>query len=77
MNNFDAVFTVVQKHCSNQETILGVGQLEKIAAEAGIKIDRLYFYLESLSNMGLLHYSYNDKKVSLTDEGKKTTFVFP
>jgi hypothetical protein len=77
MNNLNKVFGLVQEYCKDTEVIDSPKKLQAIAAETGVTVNRLQFYLDCLHEIGLLEYSKNNTKVLLTEKGRTATYVFP
>jgi predicted transcriptional regulator len=77
MSSFNRIFDAVKKHCEDSGAVTGNNQLQKIAGEAGVTIDRLHFYLECLQETGVIKYNATEKTVTLTEKGAKALRVFP
>ena len=76
MNNFNKIFATVQKQCEKQGSVIGSDQFQKMAAETGISIERLHFYLDCLEQTGLIRYSGGKRSIELTEKGANTQNVF-
>jgi len=74
MNSFNKVFVGVQQYCQEHGALSGSDVLQKLAEQAGVPADRIYFYLVCLKDMGLI--VINDHEISLTPKGKKTDQTF-
>ena len=77
MNYFNSVFSTVQQKCQMAGTISDGSQLKDVAEKAGLPMERLYFYLNCLDEMEVIHFIPASKTVTLTDIGKEVTEVFP
>jgi hypothetical protein len=77
MNNFNKVFTTVQRSCTEKGAIEGGNQFQKLAMEVGLPLDRLHFYLDCLNEVGVINYTSRKKAISLTEKGTKVERIFP
>ena len=75
MNNFNAVFETVKKHCDHSR-VTGGSQFEAISQETGIPFERLDFYLSTLQDLGLIKYSFSEQVIELTSFGSKQEKLF-
>lgn len=76
MNNFNSIFIIIKKHCGSNGTIDGPDCFEKIAHEAGIPLNKLDFFLNTLQNLDLIKYSSQEHYIKLTYFGKKQQRLF-
>ena len=77
MSNFNKIFGIIKKHHSESGPIVGEAQIQKIAADTNISLERLHFYLECLEQTGVILYSQENKSIDLTEKGLKAHRVFP
>ena len=77
MNYFNTVFSTLKTKCKAGDFVSDPSQLDDIATKTGITEDQLYFYLNCLDEMEVIHYTPATKTVVLTDIGKEVDSVFP
>ena len=76
MNNFNKVFLSVKKHCGADGINADENCFKMIAEHADIPLDKLNFYLNSLQDLDLIKYSWNDKSIHMTPFGKMHEKLF-
>jgi predicted transcriptional regulator len=77
MNNLNKIFGLVQEMCESDSVVESPKKFQQVAAEAGVTVERLHFYLECLQEIGLVTYSTKRKTIILTEKGKTARYVFP
>jgi Mn-dependent DtxR family transcriptional regulator len=77
MNNYNKVFRVIKKQCQADDPTNKTVCFEAISDELHMRPEGIEFYIHSLSEIGLVSYSQEEKTVSLTSAGKKESgFLF-
>ena len=71
MSNFNKVFLVVKKKCTEQKNFAEINCFPTIAKEAGVPKDKLSLYLNHLQEIGLIKYSMDENYIYLTAQGHK------
>ena len=71
------IFFAIQMECKDKKAIEGAEAFQKIAASVGLTTHRLHFYMDSLSEMGLIQYDSETRMIRLTTRGEVACHVFP
>ncbi len=75
MNNFNSVFMAIKARFNNDEISVD-GGFEDIARDAKVPEHSIEFYLNCLSDIGLITYSKPNRRITLTELGKKRDGLF-
>jgi hypothetical protein len=76
MNRFNNVFLAIKKLCGSSGKMEHEDCFETLAKEAEIPLVRLEFYLDTLQDLGLIKYSFDDCVIRLTSFGKQQDRLF-
>lgn len=70
MKNYEKVLLVIKMECENQKQLAEVDCFDDIAKKAEIPRQKLPVILNELQGKGFIKYSFKEKFVYLTKEGR-------
>jgi len=76
MNSYNRVFASIQRLSETKDFLKGTHCFDMIRDAANVPFSRLFDFLTSLQNLGLINYSFEDNYIELTELGKKQDKLF-
>jgi len=76
VNNFNKIFSAIKEYCNDTDTIYKGDCFSVIARKTDIPVENLEAYLNILKDLGLIKYSWADRKIQLTLGGTMKDKLF-